>query len=1066
MTIDQSVFEENIPTSTVYYGLSLNYDNLVITNTEITGVRPIRVSQGAAGRTSKYGHNVTINGLHNVTGIDGYYPIVSPTNYEELVLVSNEINNEYTGKENVYIYLAGTEYIETEPIVFDDIPCSVELRGNGKTIDADGKQFLTLGEGKKLIIRNITIANAKAEKGAAIINHGTLTTQNNVNFKNNEALYYGGAIYNTGNLSLSTTNFTNNKVTTISDATLNDYGGAAVCSLGKLTVQRSNFVENLAAYDVTSGNDGGCGGAINILNTTQDVSITNSNFTKNGAGYGGAISIDNNDNENTKKVTISNNKFDENTALFGGAINTYQQMNITNCNFENNDGNGYGDLAYALNDIKITGSTITTDNLEELIGGTGNIIATNNIVNEETLPERLIKTTLTITPKNTLALNEYNLITATLIDATNVVVANKEVNVIIDGEKVDSNITDSNGVVSYYYKPTEGTSATIQFTFTPEDYYIASESEEIEVDLIVRDETVIEYVIVNDVEGKVVIDIRVYEKETEDLIVNAKVDLSGDVTATNIRTNKLYKNTELEAGEHTITVTYNGLEDYYKPSTTDITFTVIEDPSKIIEDLKEQLAEANEKIDNLTENLTAATDRIAELEANVSDLSGALDEANGKIGQLESELINANLKIAELEGNISDLSDALDVANGKIGELETDLTEANNRIDELEKLIAQLHAPEGTQITIDPVVGAKYRDNITISGLLTTNDGVALHNKNVTITVNGVSENVTTDTGKFEYVLSAKIVGDNEVTVTYAGDNKYNSSESSSTFVVDRKESTISIDDIDTVTCNDNVTITGVITSIDGIALRHVNLKIYLNGEEQAVLTDHAGKFRAKFTTNAVGEQLVEVVYRGNTKYLGSKANTTFTTTSVKLVMYTVKPVTYRDNYTVQGKLTDAKGNIITGAEVQLTINGETVTLTTDKNGKYTYKARALALGEFTVTASYVDEATGTELTATKTLEVTKRAVTLLVDEISNVAVGEEVTITGKLTDDIDTPYKNCNIYVEINGEVQHIKTDTKGIFTCTYTPVSAGTQNVTITYKGSTNYLGDKVTSTFEATA
>jgi len=145
-------------------------------------------------------------------------------------------------------------------------------------------------------------------------------------------------------------------------------------------------------------------------------------------------------------------------------------------------------------------------------------------------------------------------------------------------------------------------------------------------------------------------------------------------------------------------------------------------------------------------------------------------------------------------------------------------------------------------------------------------------------------------------------------------------------------------------------------------------------------------------------------------------ATTTFTTSCIKLVMFTVKPVTYRDNYTIQGKLTDHEGNIITGAEVQLTINGETVTLTTDKKGRYTYKARALALGNFTVTATYNGEEPYNQVSVSKVLSVTKRATTLIIDEIQDTTVGTPTTITGKLTDENGTIYKNCNIYVKING--------------------------------------------------
>ncbi|MBE6486673.1 MAG: hypothetical protein E7Z85_07540 [Methanosphaera stadtmanae] len=370
-----------------------------------------------------------------------------------------------------------------------------------------------------------------------------------------------------------------------------------------------------------------------------------------------------------------------------------------------------------------------------------------------------------------------------------------------------------------------------------------------------------------------------------------------------------------------------------------------------------------------------------------------------------------------------------------------------------------------TGITFDSIT-AKYNSNVTFSGRLFDEDNMGLSNCNITLTIGDVEFNViTVNDGLFNYTMLIRSLGEQSVTARFAGTDKYNASQTSQTFTVNKKESKITINNIASVTCNDNVTITGMISSIDGTLLRKVNLYIYLNGEQQHVLTDTNAKFKATFTTNTIGEQEVKVIYKGNTKYLGTNATATFTTTATKLVMFTVRPATYRDNYTIQGKVTDYEGNILVGEEVQLTINGETITLITDKNGRYTYKARAMLIGNFTVTATYNDKTTDTQLTVTKTLSITQHATKLIVDEILNIPVGSPATITGKLTDDIGTAYKNCNIYVKVNGEEQHIFTDSKGIFTCTYTPTKAGIQNVTVTYKGNTNYLGDKVTKSFEAT-
>jgi predicted secreted protein len=368
-------------------------------------------------------------------------------------------------------------------------------------------------------------------------------------------------------------------------------------------------------------------------------------------------------------------------------------------------------------------------------------------------------------------------------------------------------------------------------------------------------------------------------------------------------------------------------------------------------------------------------------------------------------------------------------------------------------------------ITIDDIGEVSYRDNLTITGKLNDGMGNLVPDQTLTITIGDLVDTVITENGLFEYTIEVYQLGENTVTITYEGTENHNEANATTTFNVGKKESKITINDIATVTCNDNVTIKGSVSSVDGIALNNVNVYIYYNGEEQHITTYKDGSFKTTFKTSTVGEQEVLVVYNGNKKYLASNATATFTTTSVKLALYKIN-ATYRDEYKVQGKLTDSEGNAVADAEIKITINDEVVTVTTDSNGKYLYTAKATKTGTITVTASYDGGDEFSQVSATKTVEVSKRPVTLTVDEISDVAVGEEVKVTGKLSDLTGVVCKNCNIFVKINGVQQRILTDNNGVYTCTYTPTSAGTQNITVTYKGNVNYLGDEVTTTFEVTA
>jgi predicted outer membrane repeat protein len=341
--VDKCNFEDNVATGTSGSTIYTRYSSAEVTNSNISDSNKKAFATVMSGGVASV-ENSNINGLTGAEiGPTGALD-VSVNNYAELVAIVNQLNSQYTGGDSVRIVLNGDSvYTETEPIAIENTIGTIMLIGNERVIDANGQQFLTVHEGRSASVNNLTVKNAQADNGAAIINHGTLTV-NTAKFIDNEALYNGGAIYSTGNLTVNKVNFTNNKVTTHQGAGSHDYGGGAICSLGKLSVQSSNFVENIAAHnDVEPNGDGGVAGAILVLNTTQDVSITTSNFTKNEGRHGGAITINNNDKVNaTQKVTINKNNFVENTALYGAAIDTYQKANITNNNFTKNTVTGQG----------------------------------------------------------------------------------------------------------------------------------------------------------------------------------------------------------------------------------------------------------------------------------------------------------------------------------------------------------------------------------------------------------------------------------------------------------------------------------------------------------------------------------------------------------------------------------------------------------------------------------------------------------------------------------------------------------------------------------------------------
>jgi len=207
------------------------------------------------------------------------------------------------------------------------------------TASNEGGAIYNLPMGFKLFDSTFT-AN-KAINGGAIYNEGGAVnypvTVIGSTFKKNTAINYGegGAIYNTGNLKVTTTNFTSNNGTFSSGAIQNNHNGAvaainskfltntaqfggAIGNDGYLSISGSSFIGNIATAGIDKG-----GAAIYNDGKTM---VTSCLFTGNKASnVGGAI-----DNELAGIFDVSTSSFTYNTALNGGGAIENGNACITN----------------------------------------------------------------------------------------------------------------------------------------------------------------------------------------------------------------------------------------------------------------------------------------------------------------------------------------------------------------------------------------------------------------------------------------------------------------------------------------------------------------------------------------------------------------------------------------------------------------------------------------------------------------------------------------------------------------------------------------------------------------
>ena len=218
--------------------------------------------------------------------------------------------------------------------------------------DASGGAIKIL-KGGVLTLDNCRFAdNVSDRDGGAIDNDGVLNIIGS-DFRNNTTEHGGGAIVNRGKLNVVRSTFEDNVIEGV-----DGHGGAIYNEKGHLSIIDSTFAKNAAIQ---------CGGAIDV--EEGDLNISDSSFTGNTAkgrhGHGGAIynkdgvmilsklTFSGNISKyiggsisNGGRMAVLDSSFTANVANGGGAISNGGELNVSNSSFNMNKGYDKGGAIY------------------------------------------------------------------------------------------------------------------------------------------------------------------------------------------------------------------------------------------------------------------------------------------------------------------------------------------------------------------------------------------------------------------------------------------------------------------------------------------------------------------------------------------------------------------------------------------------------------------------------------------------------------------------------------------------------------------------------------------------
>ncbi|RAP49580.1 MAG: hypothetical protein BZ138_07520, partial [Methanosphaera sp. rholeuAM270] len=462
----------------------------------------------------------------------------------------------------------------------------------------------------------------------------------------------------------------------------------------------------------------------------------------------------------------------------------------------------------------------------------------------------------------------------------------------------------------------------INLTYASNNPYVHISSTEFKLNIVKQRNTTIIYDIINNTEGNVQINIIVMDKVNKSPIPDSRIEVTGDITTNT--TSGILLDTTLAPGNHKINARFNETGEY-KASNTTIDFNVEIDKDKKIAEMEEQISnltnqldEANKKIEklnrtaeNLTQQLEEADKEIETLNRQVNNLTQELEDArtqiasqNKTINNLTQQLSDANAKIEKLNNTINNLTDQLDKANK---EIETLNKQVNNLTKQLKKADTDMKKLNNTIKNLNKQIKQKNNQikklNNEIKNLTGQLDNAQKEIKNLTHTINELLKvsdtKITINTIKASVGTTAKLTAK----VTDTKGKKVNEGK--------------------------------VVFKINGKTLKDENgNNVYAFVSKGIASIEY--KAREAWMKNT---SYVEAVYSGSQHYTTSR---TKSTKALKITPGKVK-VTLDENIlkaksgqrvTLRAKILDANGDRITNGKAVFKLNGKTLK---DKKGNTLY---------------------------------------------------------------------------------------------------------------------------------
>ena len=314
----------------------------------------------------------------------------------------------------------------------------------------------------------------------------------------------------------------------------------------------------------------------------------------------------------------------------------------------------------------------------------------------------------------------------------------------------------------------------------------------------------------------------------------------------------------------------------------------------------------------------------------------------------------------------------------------------------------------------------------------------------VVITVNGVDYHVSIENGKATGTISGLAAGDYTVAIKYVGDDKYTGVEVAENVNVAKAQPVLGVVIAD-VDYGNGFVIEATLTGVNGAPLSG-NVIVTVAGKEYTVkVTD--GKGIATGDKLAAGTYAFAAAWAGDDNYNIVTENGDFKVNKVdSAIDVAVSDIKVGEDAVISVKLaSDATG------EVVITVNGEDYTAAIE-NGVASVTVSDLKAGDYTVAVKYTGDNNYNEATGSAEFSVLKITPEMDVT-VEDIVFGEDLIVNAVLPVDA-----TGEVVITVNGVDYHVAIE-NGEATVNVSGLEAGDYTVAVKYAGDDNYNAAEVT-------